>query len=483
MKKPYLSLLTTAAVFFFFILSSCKKINEPTQIGDELIPPIDNITTFETFLSTITDNKITEDTTLIATGDVVALGHINNDPEFGQTDASVFFDLAPSAIGTNPFVHRDSVIAIDSVVLSLAYEKTYGDSLGMQTVRVFEIDQDSDFNDSTLYRFSGTGFPTTGTELGSKTFAANTLNDSITIVRAGDTTKTANVLRIPIDLSLGERFSLYDTTNTFNGGFRNDSIFKSLFKGLAIKADASGNTLNYFDLNDATNTKLTVYYRVTRNGKPDTTATNFVHKSGVSFTGIVNGKANIITRNPSGEWANYLANGTAEDDKVYLQSSPGSFATIKIPGLDTLQNSIIHKAELIIYRIPSALDNIFTPPSQLMLDKLNASGDSAFILQKDFLGGGSLDYLSFGGQLRSNTSFRFNITRYVQDIVTLNEPNMTLRLHAPLRTVLYGNYPDGSKRASIQGISEIANGRVVLAGGNYADPNLRMQLRVVYSKI
>lgn len=478
MKKQTLILLSFATLSFLFLFSSCKKINEPTEIGDELIPPIDNINTFETYFSALTNNVASyeTDSTLMGMTDLAAIGSITNDPEFGQTNASAYFMIRSSVYGSNPFNHRDSIIGIDSVILSLSYKGAYGDTLSSQTVRVYEMAQSSNFNDSTFYRYTQRpDFATTGAELGSKTFMLSQLNDSMRHIRKGDTTRMVNVLRIPITNSLAQRFASFDTTNTSNGGFRSDSIFKTLFRGLAVKADPStGNSLGYFDLNDATNTRLTFYFRVQKGGKADTATAYFTH---VANPG---GQANIIKRTPAGGWNNYLNNTTAEDDKLYIQSSPGSYATIRIPSLDTFSNNIIHRAELIVTRIPSGMDNIFTPPAQLILDRLSTTGDSAFVFDKDLISGNELNWDLFGGNLRSN-QYRFNITRYVQDRVTNDTLNSVLRLQAPLRTTMY--FPTTLGRTVIPVGSVIANGRVILGGGNHPDPAIRTRLRIVYSKI
>jgi hypothetical protein len=488
-KKQSLILLSFATLSFLFLLSSCKKINEPTEIGDELIPPIDNINTFETFFSAQTNNvaHYENDSTEMGITDIAAIGSISNDPEFGQTLANAYFNISSSTYGTNPFNHRDSVIGVDSVVLQLAYERTYGDSLQPQTFRVFEIAQDAGFNDTTFFRYVRPDFTTTGAELGSKTFIPNSLNDSITLIRKRDTSRVANVLRIPISNTLADRFKAYDTTTTSNGGFRTDSIFKTLFKGLAVKADAAtGNSLNYFDFNDIANTQLIFYFRTQRGGKIDTTSATFVHRNfnptflSRSPANFINGQANVVKRTPSNGWNNYLTNGSEADDKLYIQSAPGSYATIKIPSLDTFSNNIIHRAELILTRINTPMENLFIPPVQLFLDRLSKNNDSAYVFDKDLVNSAGLNFELFGGTLKSN-QYRFNITRYVQDIVTNDKPNHVLRLHAPLRTNLY--FPGVSGVSSVPVLYEIANGRVVLAGGNYSNPAIQARLRIVYSKI
>ncbi|MFN2437679.1 MAG: DUF4270 family protein [Chitinophagaceae bacterium] len=480
--KKYHEILFSSFVAFFIILSfnSCKKINEATQLGDDLIPPIDNVNTFEISLKTITNNSLFNDSTKLRFTDDVALGHISNDSEFGRTSASVYFNILPvippgSSPKIYPFFNKDSNLVIDSVILSLSYRGNYGDSNSMQTVRVFEIAQTSNFSDDSGYKFTQPDIQTTGGQLGAKTFAINTLNDSVQLIRKKDTTRVGNVLRIPLNKTLGERFALYDTSNSSIGGYRSDSIFFRLFRGLAVKADATGNGLAYFNLSDQAKTKLIVYFRVTKNGITDTTSTDFYH--------LTNGQANIINRSPANGYASYLNNTTADDDKIYLQSEPGSLASIKIPGLDTLRNHIIHRAELIISMLPSSPDNKFIAPPALFLDKIT-SPDSAYSILDDVAASsdGSVNFGVFGGLLKLNNTYRFNITRHVQSIITKKDPNSTLRLYAPLRTIIYTTTELTSKR-EVSVLPQIAFGRVVLAGGSFADPSLQMRLRVVYSKL
>lgn len=469
--------LSLLVLFFSTIVLStaCKKINEATELGGNLVPEVDNVKTFEKSFDTETNNLLFNDTAKLGFADVAALGHISNDPEFGQTTANLYFSISANAYGINPFSSTENLV-IDSVVLSLGYAGSYGDVNALQSVKVFEIPQSTDFNETKLYPYSATDFET-GNLLGSRSFNISTLDDSIELIRFAprDTIKTANVLRIKLNQELGTRFSNLDTNNTANGGFRNDSIFKKNFKGLAIKADAGpGNGLAFFNLSDAAKTNLTVYYRATRGAIKDTAVAVFSHSR--------NGQANIINRTPDGNLATNLANATTNDASLYIQSTPGSYATIKIPALDTFSNNVIHRAELIVTRIPSALDNIFTTPNQLFLDKINTAGDTAFNLDKDFpLTSQTLNWVVFGGDLKRDGTYRFNVTRHVQDIVSRDTGNYTLRLYAPVQTTIYGN--DLRQLATIPVNAKPADGRVVVGGGGNADPKVRMRLRVVYSKL
>jgi len=94
-NKYFLSALAVVfAITATFI--SCNKINLPTELGQELIPTIDNINTFDTSLEVETYNKIfsfADDSARSIYSDEQFLGQINNDPIFGKTNAQMFFSI------------------------------------------------------------------------------------------------------------------------------------------------------------------------------------------------------------------------------------------------------------------------------------------------------------------------------------------------------------------------------------------------------
>jgi Domain of unknown function (DUF4270) len=453
---------------------------------------VDNITTFEQYLEIETDNLLFNDTNRVVSDDYLAIGY-TNDPEFGQTQAKGYFDIGMSNYMINPFTHKDSVIAIDSVVLSLSYNSYYGDTNSSQTLRVYELAQSSAFQDTTTFKYNQPDFLTTGPQLGSKTFQVKTLKDSILHIRGTDTTKIVNAIRIRLDNSIGERFKLYDTSNTANGAFRSDSAFKKLFKGFAIVPDNAGNALSYIDASDVSKTALIVYFRG-KNGSGiiDTTSTSFGHYGArLPYTSRPTvfsvGQANIVQRTPGGNYLSYLNNGLPLDDRIFLQSSLGSYARLTIPALDTFKNAVIHKAEIIATPIASAQENIFSYPTALLLDNVNTAMDTAFTFDNDMgialSSATSFTYAfsSFGGLIKSDSTFRFNIARYVQSIVTKKTPNRKLRLYAPVRAFLYSPANSVTGRMFIN--DRVAHGRIAIAGGNYVDASKRLRMRIVYSKL
>lgn len=471
---------------FLFTFIACTRI-DTTELGDDLIPAVDNVNTFDTTLEVITDNFLFSDTTRTFSGDDMAVGYISNDPEFGQTVAEMYFNLGATSYPFWPYNGKDSVKAIDSVVLSLAYRGTYGDTVTPQTYRVFDIGTAAGFKDS-IYRLTSAPFRPLGLELGSVTVAAHTLNDSINVAQGpdADTPRTVNVLRIRLDSSLGRRIVDLDST-----GHKTDSAFRSHFRGLAVLTDTNnaGNGLVYFNLADFEKSKLIIYYKVQRNGKLDTTFSEYKH--------IATGQANLIRRKPQGNFAAYINNGNPADDKLYIQSTPGSYATVTIPGLSSMYNRVIHRAELIVTRLETPSDDKFAPPNLLFLDEETLDKDSAYTIQNDFILGsganntfvGNFDV--FGGALRSDKTYRFNISRRVQGIITRKEPVLRFRISAPFEPENYfyppGRFtdyaPSSLSKLPFSVLPAPAFGRVVLWGGNAPDQNRKMRLYIVYSKI
>ncbi|HEY0680294.1 MAG TPA: DUF4270 family protein [Chitinophagaceae bacterium] len=493
MKRTSSVILPLTAFLLFLI--ACTRI-DTTELGDDLIPVVDNVNTFDTTLSVITDNRILADTFPVIGSDDIPVGEIYNDPEFGKTVANAFFTVYPDPTygrPAHPFNAPDSVEGIDSVVLQLAVSGVYGDTNNVTTFFVQEISQSSAFKDS-AYLIGHGSFATDGV-LGSKAIDFTKFNDSLEITRKGVTEKVINVMRIPLATSLGVRFKNYVKDLTANGGFYNDSVFRTLFRGIAITVDsnnANNRALAYININDA-KSKLQVYYRTKRNGVIDTAVANFVHIGRSPQNVAISGTLSTIRREAQHGYATYLTNGNPSDDRVYIQTTPGSYAQVSIPGLSTLSNRVIHRAELIFTRIASPGDAGFPVPNLLFLDMITNDNDSAFTIQNDFvLNNGGANFGVFGGALQvAQQNYRFNVSRHVQGIITRGEPNYNLRLYAPYLTVPYYIPPgkasdyDFSKltRVDIPIIGRIAAGRVVLHGGAAADPTKKARLYIIYSKI
>ena len=470
-----------------FIVSSCKKLNEASEIGGDVIPGADGVNTFDTSLTSLqTFNHIfeaTKDSASVGLVNDQILGNISNDPLFGKTNAKMFLQLKPDVYPwTFAGVSNKDSLYIDSVVLVLGWKASYGDTVGSQKVNVKEIDTHSDFRVDSFYTIRDPGPPTT-TLLGTKTFSPANLKDSVKAYK--DT--TTGQLRIRLDNSFGRRLLDYDVTNAY----ATDSAFNTYFKGFAIEADQSvGNALMAFGIYNNSNTKLAIYYRFTKGGKDDTTVNYFLVKPGASAN------HNYVNRFDFAGTPLLAASNTAgEDDLVYIINTPGSYATIKIPALRDLSNRIIHRAEFIVEQVYSPSDNMFTVPEALMLDVFDSIlGEYKYIpynFQVDQNRNADPSFGLYGQKTVDGIGnpirvWKFDITRYVQNILTKQEPLHDFRLYTT--QTAYGRIKQGVATnagaytlAFVNVNSRFVFGRVRVGGGNH--PTQKMRLRFVYSKI
>ena len=239
----------SGVLFLLFLSWSCTKIDS-TELGQGLIPVVDNIHTFDTTIDVIAvnfDSVISECDSLRST-DLHTLGVIGNDPYFGKTDANIYVEFKPASY---PFSIPDT-LRFDSAYLVLHYSHSYGDSTQPQRVQVYQLSNpfnlDSTYTTCNLLDYESSGL------LGERIYTPKDLDDSIHLA----TENVANELRIPIDKAFIQSL-LSDTSAR-----KTDSAFKSKFKGFAIVADQAfgGNALSYFDLTNA-DSRLSMYFSST----------------------------------------------------------------------------------------------------------------------------------------------------------------------------------------------------------------------------
>lgn len=464
------------------LISSCKKINEATDLGDEIIPGVDGVNTFDTSLLVETYDTIFDplkDSIRVGRGNDHILGHISNDPFFGKTNAKIFLELKPETYPWNfSGVHNKDSLYIDSVVMVLGWNGTYGDTMAQQRVRVWEMDPNVEFRIDSFYSLRNEYFTHT-TLLGTKDFFPYQLKDSI---RAFQDT-TAGQLRIKLDNSFGRRLLDYDTTNAY----KSDSAFKTYFRGFEVEADESfgGNALMAFGLLNNPKTKLAIYYRYTEGGQDDTTVNYFLFKPEASA------QHNYIERfNFTGTPLAAASSTPGQDDIVYLINTPGSYTTVKVPGLRNLSNNVINRAELIVEQIFDPSDLKFTPPEALMLDVYDSTLEAYKFTPYDFTvdrsGAPDPSYGMYGKNTADGFGnpirvWKFNLTRYIQNMLTKREPVHDFRLFTAKgvfqRLTVAGGYTFYGAPIN----SQFAFGRVRIGGGNHATQ--RMRLRIIYTKI
>ena len=510
MTNRIVSLALTGFLIIIFFSWSCTKL-DTTSIGSDLLPAVDNINTFADTLDINTLQGVFNDTTKLTvsnTAENYVFGK-TNDPVLGQTNARLFIQLKPSFYPYYIGSPGDTIIAIDSIVLCLAYKAIYGDTLTPIQLQVNAVSSGPQFEWDSLGTYSLPSLrtvsyaPAVDAEvLGSASVNLQSLPVYQLIGKKKDS--VINQIRIKLDGAGPEAAAFRQgilQADSLHGIYSRDTLFRAFNNGFAISMSA-GNALIYTQISDPM-TRLEIHYK-RKNGTAvplDTSFTNFVYNngSGGDASPRRGSVADQILRN-----RNALPN--PGDQEIYLQTAPGTYASLKIPGLTDYPNRIIHRAEIMMEEIPSdpVSDSYFKAPNYLYLDLVD-SGSTAkwkpvyhdlnpsFLYDPDYKSGlpyyptsGQVDFSYFGGTktlvadasvpggLRS--TFSINITRYVQQIATRQTPNYELRLFAPYNLI----YPQYAATV-ISYPNLVAAGRVRLGGGHAVDPKYRMHLRILYS--
>jgi hypothetical protein len=474
-------LIGSLFVFSALLFSQCTKI-KGTDIGAELLPIVDNIVTFDTTFDVITTTYVTPDSLMPRIGrdangnaGQYILGHISNDPQFGKTTASIFFELLPPAF---PYFFQNTAdsLYLDSAVLCLRWTNTFGDTNAIQSINVHRISElirvDTVYNTSKSVRY--------GELIGSKTFAPKILDDSIYTFRQ----TRVNQLRIQLNNSFARSLLAFDTSA--RSPYYNDTIFRDFFKGFALIPQTNGssaNALMSFAMSD-TSTHLRIYYKYDKNGIRDTTYRDFRFNSLYPGAGV-----NNVKRVYNGSEASlHIGDKPRGDSLVYLQAAPGTYSLVQIPGLNEFKqkkgNVMVHLAKLSMEEVetPGRRPNLFGTPEFLYLEYLDTVKNAYSPLLSDAFLDGQFEPLYFGGlrkyvsDFNNNiyTTYNMNVTRYLQGIITRNNPNFKLKLFAPYAL----RYEDLLISFAL---NNLARGNVVLGGGSHSTK--KMKFRVIYSKL
>ncbi len=490
-------ILIAAAIVF--TIAACTKI-ESTTLGSGLIPPVDGVNTFDTTLDVYTNtylDSLGKDAKFYKSDDHV-IGVIKHDPVFGKTEARCYFELKPTYYKyTFP---ADTSLRPDSAVLILSYRGIFGDSTISRIPQDWEVYEVNDtlLEPYTIYPVSKTF--TEGPRLGKKTIYPDSLANTVNY----GFENAKNQIRIPLDTAFARKLiKTFDTSSDKSGAYDDDTLFRKRFKGFVVRPSSSsdGNALIRINLLDS-NTKLALFYNYRKKDTAlaRTNEVSYFRFSPGQFTQI-SASANYIHRDRTGSVAeaNYASN--VNDDKLYLQTTPGTFATIKTPALANFPNAIIHRAELVALQVPETDPMVkkFSVPNFLLLSRFDSTNKFKRNVPNDLLvSGGQDNFATFGGYPYNRTieaetvkAYNFDLTRYVQGIVTRKDSVFTLRLSAPTNDSIYYTSPyptsfyGGIYYIIPSAANNAADGRVVLGGGGAgaATAPYRMRLRIIYSKL
>ncbi|CAN5382622.1 hypothetical protein BH11BAC3_BH11BAC3_16390 [soil metagenome] len=496
MQRKFLSLSLAAVACFSILIWGCNKI-DTTTLGADLIPAVDNIHTFADTLLINASREPLTDTTRLTLAETHVLGNIKNDPIFGKTKADLFLQMKPTFFPYYYGQSGDSILSFDSAFLCLAYSGYYGDTNTAQNLKVYSLDPNTNnFKDSAYLLNYTPDMPFAGNLIGQASIVPKVVSQLTFLNYKKDS--VSNQIRIKLDPSFLAKIKTYDSSaNPGMNAYHSDSLFKEMFKGFAIVADdgSPGNGLFYISPTGP-NTRMEVYFtRKSTLGVVDTSYSSWTVADGSSFNVTASAHATNLKRDTS---ASEFPN-SPQPGALYLETAPGYAINLSIPALTNYPNRIIHRAEIILEQIPGdpALDAIYTAPPFLYLDLIDDTAmpkkykpvyydlsPTSFYNPDDattFFPTNGADHTYYGGYVKTisdqlggtRSSYFFNLTRYVQNMITQKTKNYKLRVYAPYN-LTYNGY-------SLPYNNNLAYGRIKLGDGT--NTNFKLRMRIVYSNL
>lgn len=387
-----------------FVLSSCNKT---TDIGVGILPSSSDINA--TFIDTfkVVTTPMRQDSLVTSSQFYSLLGNMY-DPVFGKSYAAIFteFLLPTTAIDLGD----PDTLFLDSVVLTMAYFKTYGYEDVPQSFSVYEVTEKMSPKPEGGY-YSNKSFATDPDVLGRKQLLVPDVNDSIDVLGI--------VFPPHMRIRLSDRFGQDLLGQSGQPALATDSAFKEYFHGLMIAPDTMatpyGASMIYLAMLNSVS-GLRLYWHTPA-------------KSGLNLNfpiGTNEVKTNYYKHTYSGSIvANHLQGESADGDSLlFIQSMAGIRTRVSIPDLLNLHDVIINKAELVVSQRldQNRADSVFTPPVQLLIVTLDSAGKIKAIPDNDDVnqafptyGGNKLEY----GILPGDTvaQYKFSISQQVQLLI------------------------------------------------------------------
>lgn len=406
------------------LFSACTKESE---VGANLLLDEDfpNATFSDTFKVEF-DTKY-EDTVSTSSLKNIIIGS-TQDPYFGNAYTSMFGQVRlPS---NNMDLRGSNGFVIDSVVLQMPYYITdrtlnyYGDKTKEIRVKVFQL---IDSLRSTNYQ-SNVQIQYNPIAIGEETFTGSV--DSV-LINANPVyaEKLAPMLRI----ELGNQTGLIDSLRNQlpNTGFKDNTTFLKLLKGLAIVPVDTANRENFgcmytFDVRHAQSGLMVYYRKINATGEEKTKVLLPFNTNSVITASYKHNYAGAIAQT-------YIQNNSANDSLVFLQGLAGVNTKVSFPTLKNLgRNVVINKAELKIYQAKSNLldvDNVFTVPKSIGVVITDTMG--RFVLTDEIafsqaLRGGSPVTESINGV--TYNVYKLNLTIFLQKILMNQQPGDNIHL-------------------------------------------------------
>lgn len=368
------------------------------------------------------------------------------DPVFGSVQAGIVAQLRLSTNNVGAGQDNSGLVA-DSMVLALAFDGinyAYG-NLNAQSFRVHELSEvltiDSTYTADLVPEF----LPDDLVAERGRRITPRPLTKPLV---GGDSLQPQ--IRIRLDKVLAQR--ILEAFGT--PAMVDNTAFLEFFKGVYITAD-NGTQLPfqqgilYFNLLSAPS-KATVYYRNTLDAEPTPRILDLaINQSSVRYSVVAHEHAQAIDAG----LGMALADSTLPAQQVYVQALGGLRAGLRFPELRSYadQGLVVAKAELVV-PVPGTFNPYLLPPAQLFIFRKDTVTGSDIFLPDQVAGSGNID----GNYRTSAKEYRFNITRYIQGVISGTIPDTGVEL--------------------VPASNGITANRVVLSGPAHPDRPMRLDI-------
>ncbi len=407
MKRLVFLRQITISALLFLLISSCTK--ELSPIGMDLLNPLDLLSMGYTDTVQIKAYSIPEDSVYTRNLTYAQVGSMY-DPVFGRTNATFYSQLFTSTtslrFGTSPI--------FDSAYLYLPFKSSYGDTLSNMTLHVYALTEG--IIDS-LHSYSNTTLTyDQANPLGEITFQPKPHDSTF---YSGQ--KQAPMLRIPINSNFGN-YILSADTNSLN----NNTEFVKYFKGICVVAEpqntpGKGCIVTFSMPSDYS--RIQMYYHNTE----DTLSYSFAITTDCSrFQNYDhNGYAEAVPLLKE----QLLGNTSPGQQFLFAQGMAGVKIKIEFPYLNKwfdTEKIVVNDAQLILGN--ASVSDVFANPSAVTLRGVGESGTTSPYSVIDETENSAY----FDGTFNMSTnSYRFRLTRYIQQVLTGQVSNKGLHLIIP----------------------------------------------------
>jgi len=409
-KSNYTNQFLSIIMLMLIALTGCK---EQSSIGVEVLPAGDLITVRSTNKAEILSFTHSEDSIRTDEASNSLLGSFT-DSLFGNT--TIGFAAQYRLYGFPDFGRNNP--QPDSINLYLYYRIIYGDTITKQRFKVYELESAIDPDET--YRQN----------VDLKSMASNKLLGQIEYtprVKLDSTSKDTfyQLINIPLDFSLAEKLFYADSLKLVN-----NDVFLDFFKGLYIeteKQNSKGGTILSLETSASGSFRgsavVLSYHNDSLKSKINVSIDS-VFKDSVllmpyiisTYSARVNNIQHDYSQTP---FYQNLNSETVQDSLIYVQPTGGLESKIFIDNLESWRDTLnlaINKAE-IIFQIDTIASQVkrFPPPNQLLFTAIDSTGVDR--LPVDYV----FSPTFYGGVLKSDYTYRFNVTQHIQSIVVLNK--------------------------------------------------------------